>query len=143
MELDKMTVEIEQQIDVKAPIAKVFEGIIRQITTGMVYPDGRSMNMHLERKPGGRWYRDLGDGNGHLWGFVQSIKAPTLLELCGPTMMSYPVVNHIDFVLKEEGDSTHVRFRHRALGFIQDDHRTGMAEGWRGMIEAIKTELES
>jgi hypothetical protein len=25
--------------------------------------------------------RDLGDGNGHLWGHVQAIKRPTLLEI--------------------------------------------------------------
>ncbi len=32
------------------------------------------MPMKLEAWPGGRWFRDLGDGNGHLWGHVQAIK---------------------------------------------------------------------
>ena len=39
------------------------------------------MTMVVEARPGGRWYRDLGGDNGHLWGFVQSIKRPTLLEI--------------------------------------------------------------
>jgi len=42
------------------------------------------MPMKLEAWPGGRWYRDLGDNNGHYWGTVQAIKKPTLLEICGP-----------------------------------------------------------
>ena len=47
------------------------------------------MPMKLEAWPGGRWYRDLGDGNGHFWGHVQAIKRPTLLEISGPLFMSY------------------------------------------------------
>ena len=39
--------------------------------------DGKPLMM-LETHPGGRWYRDLGGDNGHLWGFVQSIKRPVL-----------------------------------------------------------------
>ena len=47
--------------------------------------------MKIELWPGGSWYRDLGDGNGHFWGNVQAIKRPTLLEITGPLFMSYPV----------------------------------------------------
>ena len=53
-------------------------------------PDGKPMPMKIEPWPGGRWYRDLGDDNGHLWGHVQAIKRPTLLEITGPLFMSYP-----------------------------------------------------
>ena len=44
--------------------------------------------MTLEPRPGGRWFRDLGDDNGHFWGHVQAIKRPTLLEITGPLFMS-------------------------------------------------------
>ena len=46
-------------------------------------PDGKPLPMLLEPHPGGRWFRDLGGDNGHLWGFVQSIKRPVLLEIWG------------------------------------------------------------
>ena len=39
-------------------------------------PTAAPLPMILEPHPGGRWYRDLGGDNGHLWGFVQSIKRP-------------------------------------------------------------------
>ena len=32
--------------------------------------------MKLEAWPGGRWFRDLGDGNGHLWGHRAGDQAP-------------------------------------------------------------------
>ena len=49
------------------------------------------MPIKIEAWPGGRWFRDLGDGNGHYWATVQAIKRPTLLEFSGPLFMSYPV----------------------------------------------------
>jgi hypothetical protein len=45
--------------------------------------------MILEQWPGGRWSRDHGNGIGHLWGHVQVIKPPVLLELSGLMFMSY------------------------------------------------------
>ena len=61
-----------------------------------------NMNLKLEAWPGGRWFRDLGNNTGHLWGHVQVIKPPKLLEICGPMMMSYPVASHIQYRLTEE-----------------------------------------
>src|SRR6202040_911749 len=49
--------------------------------------EAKPMPMKLEAWPGGRWYRDLGDNNGHFWGVVQAIKRPTLLEITGPLFM--------------------------------------------------------
>jgi hypothetical protein len=94
--------------------------------------------MTLEPRPGGRWYRDLGGDNGHLWGFVQSIKRPTLLEITGPLFMSYPVVSNLIYRLKEVDGGTLITFRHTALGFIPDDHRKGLATGWIGILDRVR-----
>ena len=53
--------------------------------------------------PGGRWYRDLGGDNGHLWGFVQSIKRPVLLEIWGPLFMSTAATSNMQYRLTEVG----------------------------------------
>ena len=42
---------------------------------------------------------------GHLWGHVQVIKSPALLELVGPMPMSFPAVNHVQYRLTAEGTS--------------------------------------
>lgn len=75
--------------------------------------------MTIEARPGGRWFRDLGDDNGHLWGHVQAMKRPTLLEITGPLFMSYPVVSSVQYRLKEINGGTLITFRHSALGFVK------------------------
>lgn len=143
MDLASMKLNVEQHVDIQRAPAEVFAAMIREFSEKMCYPDGTSMNMKLEAHPGGRWYRDLGDGNGHLWGTVQSVKAPTLLEITGPLFMSYPVINHLECKLSEVDGGTRVTLRHRALGFIQEDHASGVNEGWKGMLDSLKKELES
>ncbi|MEC9373258.1 MAG: SRPBCC domain-containing protein, partial [Planctomycetota bacterium] len=88
--------------------------------------------------PGGRWYRDLGKGVGHLWGHVQVIKPPTLIEITGPLFMSYPAINHVQYRLTAKGDHTHLTLTHRAYGLITEDHREGVRMGWDHMIQQIQ-----
>jgi uncharacterized protein YndB with AHSA1/START domain len=99
--------------------------------------------MKIEAWPGGRWYRDLGGENGHLWGHVQAIKRPTLLEFTGPLFMSYPVVNNVQYRLSEVDGGTLIKFRHTALGLIIDDHRTGVNKGWSSIHENVRKLAES
>jgi hypothetical protein len=69
---------------------------------------------------------------------VQVIKPPTLLEICGPLMMSYPVLNHLQYRLKAEGSATRLVFLHRAMGLILPEHRDGLPEGWQYWLERIR-----
>jgi uncharacterized protein YndB with AHSA1/START domain len=100
------------------------------------------MPMKIEAWPGGRWYRDLGDGNGHLWGHVQAIKRPTLFEITGPLFMSYGVVSNLQYRLSEEKGGTLIKFHHKAFGAIQEEHRRGVSEGWGHMNSRIKARAE-
>ena len=143
MDLATLTLELEQNVDIARPMAAVFEGLIQQFTEGMKYPDGRSMNFKMETRPGGRWYRDLGDDTGHLWGFVQVIKPPSLLEIYGPMFMSYPAANHLEVRLSEVDGKTRVSLRHRAIGMIGEQHRKGVGEGWKQMLTEVKRVAES
>jgi hypothetical protein len=75
--------------------------------------------------------RDRGDGVGHLWGYVQVIKPPVLLELSGPMFMSYPALNHIEVKLGQRPGGTRVDLRHRPIGFIDPSHRQCIDTGWK------------
>ena len=86
-------------------------------------PDGAPMPMVLEPHPGGRWYRDLGGDNGHLWGFVQSIKRPALLEIWGPLFMSTAATSNLLYRLSESDDGTLIDFTHTVFGPFPDDYR--------------------
>ena len=81
--------------------------------------------------------RDRGKGVGHLWGHVQVIKAPVLLELSGPMFMSYPAMNHIEIKLEEIAGGTRLALRHRALGFIDPEHRKGVSTGWQHILNTV------
>ena len=142
MKLEDLTIDIQQHIDIKAAPEKAFAAVLHRLGEGNTRPDGQSMQMHLETKPGGRWYRDRGNGIGHLWGFVQVIKPPALLELSGPMFMSYPATNHLEVKVEPVSGGSKVTLRHRALGMIDPEHRKGVSTGWKHMLDQIKADCE-
>ncbi len=142
MNLDDLTLDIEQHITIKAAPDKLFPALLHRLGEGSVRPDGESLHMLLEPHPGGRWYRDRGNGIGHLWGFVQTIKPPTLLELSGPMFMSYPAVNHLEVRIEEVSGGSKVVLRHRALGMIDPEHRKGVGSGWDHILQGLKQDCE-
>jgi uncharacterized protein YndB with AHSA1/START domain len=141
--LEDFTLEITEEIHVKAPLQVTFDALLEQLGPGLIDGQNQSMSMKIEAWPGGRWFRDLGGNKGHLWGHVQSIKAPTLLEFYGPLMMSHPVMSNVQYRLSEEAGGTLIKFHHRAFGTIQDDHRQGMPKGWAQINAKTKERAES
>lgn len=140
MNLEEMTMDLELQVEVAGPIGEVWPAVLRQVGAANVRPDGGSLDMRLEEWAGGRWYRDRGEGIQHLWGHVQVIKPPVLLELYGPLLMSYPAINHIEIKLAETGGKggTTVTFRHRAIGMLDPALKEGVHVGWQHMLDAVK-----
>jgi activator of Hsp90 ATPase-like protein len=143
MSVENLILSITQEIQVNATLEVTFDALLEQIGPRNERADGVPMPMVIEPWPGGRWYRDLGDGNGHLWAHVQAIKRPTLLEFSGPLFASYPFVSNVQYRLTEAGGVTRIAFRHSALGFIQDDHRDGVSKGWASMLERTRKAAEA
>ena len=100
----------------RASLEQTFESLIAQMGRLNETPDGTPLPMVLEPHPGGRWYRDLGGDNGHLWGFVQSIKRPALLEIWGPLFMSTAATSNLMYRLTETPDGTLIKFTHTLVG---------------------------
>ena len=136
------TIEIQKTIDIAAPIEIAFEAMLEEIGPEAQIMDGTPMPFKLEAWPGGRWYRDLGTQTGHLWGHVQVIKPPTLLEISGPMMMSYPSANHIQYRFSAQGSRTQLAFIHRGFGLITQQHREGLPQGWNKWIDKIRDRAE-
>ena len=130
--------EVVKDEFVAAPIDVVFETILEQMGPLNEKPDGTPIPMKIEPWPGGRWFRDLGNNMGHLWGHVQSIKAPSLLEIHGPLFMSSPAVSHVLYRLTAEGNGTRIKFSHRAVGQIAPEYREGVDEGWSNILTRIR-----
>lgn len=136
------TLEVIKDEQIAAPIDVVFETILEQMGPFNETPDGTALPMKLEAWPGGRWFRDFGNNMGHLWGHVQSIKKPTLLEIYGPLFMSGPAMSNVQYRLTAEPGGTRVQFSHRAIGQIEPRHRAGVNEGWGSLITRIRETAE-
>jgi hypothetical protein len=141
--LEDLTISISKEIHVKAPLDATFAALLEQLGPGNETPDGKSLSMKIEPWPGGRWYRDLGDGNGHFWAHVKAIMRPTLLEFVGPLFASFPFVSNVQYRLSEVDGGTLIVFRHTALGFVSDDHRAGMEKGWASMHDRVRRQAEA
>ena len=140
--IEDLTLGITEEIHVRASLDDTFTALLEQLGPYNGAESG-PMPMKLEAWPGGRWYRDFGDNNGHFWGVVQAIKRPTLLEITGPLFMSYPVVSNVQYRLNQVDGGTLIQFRHSALGLIQDDHRKGVTGGWKHINEGVRKRAEA
>src|SRR4029450_985376 len=140
--LDNLTIDITQEIRVRSSITATFTALLEEMGPANEGHAGTPMPMRLEAWPGGRWFRDLGDSNGHLWGFVQAIKRPTLLEITGPLMMSFGVASNVQYRLKEVDGGTLITLRHTALGLFPDGYREALGQGWPNLFERIRRRVE-
>ena len=141
--IEDLILEVNQETLVRASLDVTFAALVEQLGAAFDTPDGQPMPMKLELRPGGKWYRDLGDENGHLWGHIQAIKRPTLLEITGPMFMSYPVASNIQWRLSEADGGTLIVFHHTALGLIQSNHREGVGKGWTHIQESVRKRAEA
>ena len=129
---------------ISAPLETVFDAILEQMGPAMETPDGKSLCMKLEAWPGGRWFRDLGNNQGHLWGHVQAIKAPDLLEIFGPLFMSGAVASSVQYRLTAEGGKTRVRLEHKAVGLLPPGASDGsrVSQGWALLLTRARAKAE-
>jgi hypothetical protein len=141
--LENLTLTIDQEIRVQAPLDVTFAALLEQLGPGNETPDGKSLNMKIEPWPGGRWYRDMGNGNGHFWANVKAIMRPTLLEFVGPLFASFPFVSNVQYRLSEVDGGTLIAFRQTALGFVPDEHKAGMNKGWASMHDRVRRHAEA
>jgi uncharacterized protein YndB with AHSA1/START domain len=134
---------IKEEILVRASLDKTFASLIAQMGRLNETPDGKPLPMMIEPRPGGRWYRDLGGENGHLWGFVQSIKRPVLLEIWGPLFMSTAATSNLLYRLTEAEGGTLITFTHTVVGPFPEDHRPGLGTGWAALHARVRKAAEA
>src|SRR5439155_16416455 len=141
--IESLSLTVNEEIRVRAPLDATFQALLEQLGPRSEMTDGTPMPMKLEPWPGGRWFRDLGEGNGHFWGVVQAIKKPTLLEIAGPLFMSYPAVSNVQYRLSAKDSGTLISFHHTALGLILEDHRKGVTKGWSYINDHVRQRAEA
>ena len=136
------TFTIREEIRVRASLERTFESLLAEMGARNQSPDGKPLPMVIEPRPGGRWFRDLGGENGHLWGFVQSIKRPVLLEIWGPLFLSTAATSNLMYRLSESEGTTLITFTHTVVGPFPEDHRPQLATGWAALHARVRAAAE-
>ncbi len=77
-----------------------------------------------------------------LWGHVQAIKRPTLLEITGPLMMSFAVASNVQYRLTELDGGTLITLHHTAIGLFPDNFREALGQGWPLLFDRVQRRLE-
>src|SRR5882672_2221574 len=137
------TFTIKEEIRVRASMEKTFASLLAQMGRENQTPDGKPLPMVIEPRPGGRWFRDLGGDSGHLWGFVQSIKRPALLEIWGPLFMSTAATSNLLYRLSETDGGTQIAFTHTLVGPFPEDHRSRLGSGWAALHARVRKAAEA
>ena len=137
------TFTIREEIRVRASLEKTFASLLSEMGPRNQTPDGTPLPMIIEARVGGRWFRDLGGDNGHLWGFVQSIKRPALLEIWGPLFMSTGAASNLMYRLTEADSGTLITFTHTVVGPFPEDHRPKMGAGWAALHARVRAAAEA
>jgi uncharacterized protein YndB with AHSA1/START domain len=140
--LENLSLDITEEIRVRSSLTATFAALLEEMGPSNEGHNGTPMPMTLEPWPGGRWFRELGDNNGHLWGHVQAIKRPTLLEITGPMMMSFAVASNLQYRLKEIDGGTLITLHHTALGLFPDGYRDALSQGWPLLFERLRRRVE-
>ena len=139
----ELILDISQSTTISAATGDAWHALIRRLTSASTTPDNRPLPMVLEQWPGGRWFRDLGQGQGHLWGFVQVIRPPVLIEIHGPMFMSYAVAGHVQFRLSQVAGGTQLDLRHQVIGQVASEHRDGVVHGWAHFLRGVQEQAGS
>ena len=137
--------EVVREIEIAASIDIVFETVLEQLGPTLTCgQDAPPLEMKLEPWPGGRWFRELGSNGGHLWGHVQSIRPPELLELYGSMFMSAAAVSHVLFRLTVDAGLTRIAFSHHVMGLIPHEFQDGVEVnmGWTNYFAKLLAGVE-
>lgn len=128
---------IERVIEIDAPPQVIFDSILEDMSA-IRDGDDMPMNFKIEPFPGGRWYRDLGNNTGHLWGHVQVIKPPKLLEIYGPLMISSAAISHVAYRVLTDGPVNQLKITHKIFGDFDPKIPTAVGGGWQRVADRIK-----
>lgn len=139
--------DIAMEVAIAANPERLWRALTGEVEAWFVTPESATpIGLRLEPGAGGRFFRQTEAGAQHLWGFVQVWKPPSLLEIAGPLFFSAPVLSHLAFRIEPDGSGAGgslLRFRHRAVGPIDEETRAGVRSGWTHILQkGLKNHVE-
>jgi DNA-binding transcriptional ArsR family regulator/uncharacterized protein YndB with AHSA1/START domain len=134
-----VTLNLEQEIDLKASPAEVFRAVTLDIGEWWGQPHLRddAWDIVLDPVPGGLVKQVTRDGGGSVMFMVQAVRRDRLLVLHGS--MGIPKTIHMTVQFEFEpmkGGRTRLRLKHWAIGEFTSAFRDGFTKGWQDLLDS-------
>lgn len=145
---DFNVIRIEQQFEIAAPLAKVWDALVRQ--TPKWWPrdfctSPRAKAFYIEPRIGGRAYEDWGKGEGQQWYQVIGVESPVYLCMQGQLSPQYggPAMTMLTIRLAEKDKrNTLLTLSDYTFGRADDSLRQSTDGGWRVLFGGFKKYCE-
>ncbi len=137
-------VVIEQQVEIAASTATVYEAITKHI--GRWFWSGEKGEMTpvaIEERAGGRFYRETPEGSCDLYGIVTAIRPGKLIRIEGSIGGKYATMSVFDFKVEADGEGSVVKLTHRMAGEVMDADVADYDKGWKDELGALKRFAET
>jgi DNA-binding transcriptional ArsR family regulator/uncharacterized protein YndB with AHSA1/START domain len=136
--------QIEQQIEIDAPIERVFHSLINDINAWWEfrYEDDQA-KMSLEPKVGGLFLESWENGQGAIWGTVLYFKENKEIRMQGLLGMSGAVNSHYGYLLESYEDRTTLKLSHSAVGILDSNWHDAHDKGWSLLLNKLKAFIEN
>lgn len=127
---------IEQEFKFNAPVSNVFQAITENVADWWGAPyqlTPEPTSLLIEPKAGGRFFEEWEQGSA-LWGVVQSIRQDDHIVFEGSFGMLGAINGVVTFIVEPADGGTLLKFSHRAIGEVTDDHKKSYAAGWQDLL---------
>jgi DNA-binding transcriptional ArsR family regulator/uncharacterized protein YndB with AHSA1/START domain len=133
-----VTLDVEQEIDLKAAPADVFRALTLDIGEWWGHPylfeDARDIVM--DPVPGGLVRQVTRDGGGNVMYFVQEIRRDRRLVLNGKMAMPNAIAGTVEFDLRSvRSGFTRLRLHHWAIGDLAPELHAHFSRGWTDLLD--------
>lgn len=128
--------QTELEVVLKASPEHIFQALTLDIHAwwGAENSWGRG-TLILEPAIGKHLYEDFGNGDGAIFGTVTYVERNKKLVIEGNHGLSDNVHGFISYELVPQGESTLLKFSHRAFGEISERSRANFSTGWKEMLD--------
>ncbi|PUB16727.1 helix-turn-helix domain-containing protein [Paenisporosarcina sp. OV554] len=143
MKLDISSFQIEQQIDINAPLERVFHSLVNDINDWWEFRfEENNSHITFDSKIGGLFMENWEDGQGAIWGTVLYYKENEEIRLQGLLGMQGAVNSHYGYRLESNGESTTVKLSHSAVGLLDPNWEEAHSNGWSLLLNNLKIHVE-
>jgi len=144
-EVGTRAVVIEQEVEIAAPPARVYQAALRETGSWFYVPTEESAHGRSAIEPfvGGRFWRDYGEEGGELYGHVTRLDRDALVRIAGTFGNRFASTSVVDLAIEAKGGGSVVRLSHRVSGDVPEELASEFERGWECELANLRSFVET